>query len=208
MQEKIKRRIEEDALLKEQAPTKRLKLVPKAGHTNARNKQQGPKRKKQKIEARKDKKTKALTALFPELQQQESQSRDVLQNNIILNRNASTNDDTKHQPMQDIQIHEPTKQSWYIPEIIDIEKAPRKQGEAPIAPSLEKTTARKSKQGSAPKNKDQNNNARMNTCNGYEPAQDTQIPEPTLQDRPIRGAIQQIGSKSREHYLKTRKTNP
>ena len=52
MREKLKRHLVEDALLNEKAPTKRIKLVPKAGNTRARKMPQWPEPKWQKMNAK------------------------------------------------------------------------------------------------------------------------------------------------------------
>ena len=89
---------------------------------------------KQKIEALKNQQTKALIALFPELQQQESQNREASQNTGAQNRSARTDIGTGHRPTQDHQMPEPTQQNWPIQEtVIDVESTYRKQTNAPIA---------------------------------------------------------------------------
>ena len=116
MREKIKRHLAEDALLNEQAPAKRIKLIPKAGQIKTRSTIQGPPQKRRKTGAQKTQQTIALIQLFPELQQQENHNTEVLQNTNTRNHSAGTDIGTEHQPLQDNQTLEPTQQNWPIQE--------------------------------------------------------------------------------------------
>ena len=73
MNEKRKRHIEEDALLNQVTPTKRIRLIPNEGPKRARHTKHEPVRKMKDAQrtGQQEQKTTALMQLFPELQQKE-----------------------------------------------------------------------------------------------------------------------------------------
>ena len=113
--EKPKRHLGEDALLNEKEPTKRIKLVPKAGRIETRNMTQWPPRKRRKG-TQKNHQTTALIQLFPELQQQENHDVEATQSTNTRNHNARTDMGKEHQPAQDNQALESPQQHWPIQE--------------------------------------------------------------------------------------------
>ena len=109
---KIKRHLSEDALLNEQAPAKRLKLVPITGREKTKSTTQGPPQKRRKQTAQKNLQTIAPGQLFPELQQREIYDIEMLQNTNPQNHNAGTSIGKENQLTQDNQKTEPPQQHW------------------------------------------------------------------------------------------------